>query len=217
MLRRFSALSKRARKLFGRAAYEPAGQDGVNCLLLALLDQVDELGLPLPAGFDAEALRSACQKWMLNNKTLVVEDAWNEGYQPPGELPLLCDFDDADQYWVGRALRVVKVYTEPGSVAGTAGRARYDAGDCEIAVQWFQRDVSGGSERRTFKVWAADEEAGDAGPVDGETYTFNSTELRLINTPSASAGAIQLEMRPLPPVGGAPLNIVQRASARWHS
>ena len=196
MLRRFSALSKRARKLFGRAAYEPAGQDGVNCLLLALLDQVDELGLPLPAGFDAEALRSACQKWMLNNKTLVVEDAWNEGYQPPGELPLLCDFDDADQYWVGRALRVVKVYTEPGSVAGTVGRARYDAGDCEIAVQWFQRDVSGGSERRTFKVWAADEEAGDAGPVDGETYTFNSTELRLINTPSASAGAIQLEMRP---------------------
>ena len=87
--------------------------------------------------------------------------------------------DELDQYWVGRALRVEKVYTEPGSVAGTTGRVRYDVGDCEIAVHWFQRDVSGGSERRTFKLWAADEEAADAGPVDGETYTFNSTELRL--------------------------------------
>ena len=94
--------------------------------------------------------------------------------------------DELDQYWVGRALRVEKVYTEPGSVAGTTGRVRYDVGDCEIAVHWFQRDVSGGSERRTFKLWAADEEAADAGPVDGETYTFNSTELRLINTPPAS-------------------------------
>lgn len=122
--------------------------------------------------------------------------------------------DDPDQYWIGRALRVEKVYTEPGSIAGSAGRVRYDVGDCEIAVQWFQRDVSGASERRTFKVWAEDEEAGDAGPADGNTYTFNSTELRLINTPSAAAGAIQLEMRPLPPVGAVPLNIVQRASSR---
>ena len=65
--------------------------------------------------------------------------------------------DELDQYWVGRALRVEKVYTEPGSVAGTTGRVRYDVGDCEIAVHWFQRDVSGGSERRTFKLWAADE------------------------------------------------------------
>ena len=37
---------------------------------------------------------------------------------------------------------------------------------------------------------------------------------RLINTPSAASGAIQLEMRPLPPVGGVPLNIVQRGSLR---
>ena len=85
--------------------------------------------------------------------------------------------DDPYQYWVGRALRVEPEYTEGGSVAGTAGRVRYDPGDCEIVVEWFQRDVSGGSERRTFKVWAADEEAGDAGLVEGETYTFNSTEL----------------------------------------
>ena len=127
--------------------------------------------------------------------------------------------DEPDQYWVGRALRVEKVYTEPGSVAGTAGRVRYDVGDCEIAVHWFQRDVSGGSERRTFKLWATERRGGaaDAGPVDGETYTFNSTELRLINTPSASAGAIQLEMRPLPGVGAVPLNIVHSEHLHgWH-
>lgn len=71
--------------------------------------------------------------------------------------------------------------------------------------------------RRTFKVWAADEEAGEAGPVAGKVYTFNSVELRLIQTPGASQGAIQLEMRPLPPVGGVPVGVVQyaqRLSAR---
>ena len=55
------------------------------------------------------------------------------------------------------------------------------------------------------------------GPVAGEMYTFNSVELRLIQTPGAGSGAIQLEMRPLPPIGGATLNVVQytqRLSAR---
>ena len=74
MLKRFRALSERARRSFGRVAHEPRGQDGVNCLLLALLDQVDVLGLPLPPGFDVSALRSACRQWMLDNKTLVMED-----------------------------------------------------------------------------------------------------------------------------------------------
>ena len=46
------------------------------------------------------------------------------------------------------------MYKEPGSVDGTGGRVRYDKGDAEIAVTWLQRDVSGGDERRTFKVWA---------------------------------------------------------------
>ena len=84
-------------------------------------------------------------------------------------------------------------------------------GDCEIAVEWFHRDISGGDERRTFKAWKADEEAGDAGPVAGQEYTFNSTELRLISSSGSTAGtAIALEMRLLPPVGGTPLSVCSR-------
>ena len=120
------------------------------------------------------------------------------------------------RYWVGRATGL-SVYNEPGSVAGTGGRVRYDKGDAEIAVTWFQRDVSGGDERRTFKVWGADEDTGDAGPVDGKTYTFNSTELRLIYNPEAGPNAIQLEMQQLPPVGTAPLNVVQHTAQRSSS
>jgi hypothetical protein len=122
------------------------------------------------------------------------------------------------RYWIGRATKIITVYKEPGSVAGTGGRVRYDKGDAQIAVTWFQRDVSGGEERRTFKAWTADKETDDAGPVEGETYSFNSTELRLIYNPEAGPGAIQLDMKPLPPVGGTPLNVVQhtvqRASSR---
>jgi hypothetical protein len=88
---------------------------------------------------------------------------------------------DPDQYWIGRALRIVKEFDSVGNVEGVDRRERYDAGDLEIAVEWFERDASGGDERRTFKLWAADVEAGDAGPVAGKTYTFNSTELRMIN------------------------------------
>ena len=57
----------------------------------------------------------------------------------------------------------------------------YDAGDVEVVVEWFQRDISGGEERRIFKAWEADEEAGDAGPETDRIYTFNSTELRMLN------------------------------------
>ena len=31
--------------------------------------------------------------------------------------------------------------------------SRYDPGDMEIEVEWFDRDVSGGDERRIFKAW----------------------------------------------------------------
>ena len=86
--------------------------------------------------------------------------------------------------------------------AGAVGRVRYDKGDCEIAVQWFQRDVSGGDERRIFKLWAADEEASDPGPAN-KVYTFNSTQLRAIN----------IEMRLLQPVGGVPLQQVRPSRA----
>jgi hypothetical protein len=98
--------------------------------------------------------------------------------------------DEPDQYWIGRATRMV-VYKEGGSVEGTGGRVRYDAGDAEISVEWFERDISGGDERRIFKRWD--------GAVAGKTYSFNSTELR----------AIKVAMQLVPPVGGVPLNVVQ--------
>ena len=90
-----------------------------------------------------------------------------------------------------------------GVVPGT--RTRYDAGDLEVEVEWMQRDVSGGDERRTFRGWEAtptNAEAGlpaDAGPVAGKTYTFNSTELR----------AVGLVLEPVPPM------CLQLAVHRW--
>lgn len=115
------------------------------------------------------------------------------------------------RYWIGRALHVVKVHDKAGSVAGSGGRVRFDVGDCEVAVEWFQRDISGGDERRVFKLWAPQGET-DSGSV----HTFNSTELRLISLPHglvSPRSAIHLEMQPLPLVGNAPLNIVQRTIA----
>ena len=88
--------------------------------------------------------------------------------------------DDEDQYWLGWAKRVVTTHTNSGTVPGT--HTRFDAGDLEIEVEWLQRDVSGGDERRTFRKWVAtkaDVQTGavaDPGPVAGETYTFNSTD-----------------------------------------
>ena len=117
----------------------------------------------------------------------------------------------AHRYWVGRAKRIIKVYDKPGSVV----RVRYDKGYCEIEVEWCQRDESGGDERRIFKVWTADPKANDPGPQPWVTYSFNSTELRLISNPEAATGAaIQLEMQPLPPVGGVPLDVAQLGATR---
>ena len=113
---------------------------------------------------------------------------------------------DPDQYWIGRALRIVEEYTTGGYVEGVDRRERYDVGDLEIAVEWFERPISGGDERRTFKLWTADEEAANAGPAAGHVYTFNSTELRAIGD--------NIEMTWLPPVGGVPLNIVRRGEPR---
>ena len=46
-----------------------------------------------------------------------------------------------------------EVYEEPG----TQGRVRYDKGDVEFEVQWYARDISGGDERRIFKLWKSTE------------------------------------------------------------
>ena len=88
-------------------------------------------------------------------------------------------------YWIGRATGINKVH----EVAGSVGRVRYDVGDMEIGVEWYERDISGGEERRIFRSRVA---ADDAGPVVGKVYSFNSTELRMIN----------VEMQLVPPVGG---------------
>lgn len=115
--------------------------------------------------------------------------------------------NDTDQYWIGRATGIAKIHSTAGHVAGNA-RARYGKGDMEIAVEWFQRDISGGDERRIFTAWKrvvdADGKVVDEGPVKGKVYTFNSTELRMIH----------VEMQLVPPVGGVPLNEVRRTSSR---
>lgn len=94
--------------------------------------------------------------------------------------------DDPDQYWIGRATGI-SIHKSGGSV----GRVRYDAGDAEVTVEWFERDVSGGDERRIFRRWDK--------AVAGQTYSFNSVELRAIN----------VSMQLVPPLGGVPLNVVQ--------
>ena len=58
---------------------------------------------------------------------------------------------DPDQYWIGKVLPKWKVYEAPGNVAGSEGRVRYDKGDVEFEVQWYDRDISSGEERRIFK------------------------------------------------------------------
>lgn len=107
--------------------------------------------------------------------------------------------EDPDQYWIGKAVGMTKC-TAPGSIEGTGRRVHYDIGDFEVEVEWFTRDISGGDERRILKRWARDETAGDPGPEESKTYTFNSTELR----------AIDVKMQPVMPVGGLPLEVVRQ-------
>ena len=106
---------------------------------------------------------------------------------------------------------MVTTHTNSGTVPGT--RTRFDAGDLEIEVEWLQRDVSGGDERRTFRKWVAtkaDAQTGavaDPGPAAGKVYTFNSTQLRAIE------GKTGIEMQLQLPVGGVPLQQARPARA----
>ena len=107
--------------------------------------------------------------------------------------------EDEDSYWIGKATKVVKRYESAGSV----GRVRYDVGDLEIAVEWFHRDVgAGGDERRVFKRWVRNDALTppDPGPLAGQVYSFNSTELRAIN----------VAMQPVAGIGGPALEVVRR-------
>ena len=91
-------------------------------------------------------------------------------------------------------------HARPAHIVGNRQAAHRGVLD-QIEVEWLQRDVSGGDERRTFRKWVAtkaDAQTGavaDPGPAAGKVYTFNSTELR----------AVSLTLEPVGPVGGAPL------------
>lgn len=62
----------------GRRVHSPAGQNGSDCILFAVLDQMDELLLrsSLPRGLDASALRELTRAWMRKNGTLPLESGW---------------------------------------------------------------------------------------------------------------------------------------------
>jgi len=157
---------------------------------------------------DAAGVGNAKQRALVHARALAgqLQRKFQQSNQPVWVAVQNRGEDDPDQYWIGKAVRIKQVHTAPGS----QGRMRFDAGDLEIEVEWFHRDISGGDERRVFKRWAADVEAGDEGPQEGTSYTFNSTELR----------ALDLKMQPVPPVGGVPLEVVrqearpQRAAAQ---
>ena len=51
---------------------------------------------------------------------------------------------------------------------GIAGVVDDEEAGCRRA--WFQRDISGGDERRIFKCWARDEATGDQGPEEDQVY-----------------------------------------------
>jgi hypothetical protein len=96
---------------------------------------------------------------------------------------------DDDQYWIGRATSIMQTFKESGSVSGTGGRVRYDAGDMQIAVQWVDRtDVD--SERRTFELW--EPPRGAEAPA---TFSFNSSELRKVKVEMVSVPPVRAAMR----------------------
>ena len=86
----WSALRRLADRVLSRHAHEPAGQNGFDCLLLAALDQLDDLGEQLP-GMDATSLRGSAQAWMRENATLVVSD-WSSTAVQNADLSRLCDY-----------------------------------------------------------------------------------------------------------------------------
>ena len=84
------ALHKLADRVLARYAHEPAGQNGFDCLLLAALDQLDDLGEQL-LGIDATKLRGCARAWMRENATLVVSD-WSSTAAQLADMSRLCDY-----------------------------------------------------------------------------------------------------------------------------
>ena len=69
--RAFLALDERLRAEYNRYRIEPTGQDGTNCLLLAALDQIHDIGLTVD--IDAAELRDLVIVFLAEWKTLVID------------------------------------------------------------------------------------------------------------------------------------------------
>ena len=92
---RFSACAPWLLREKSRVFYEPAGQDLVSCLLIAALDQIDELlelqpelAERLPAAYGKHELRADAQLWLTKHGAIVIDDELTGA----GELSLLRDY-----------------------------------------------------------------------------------------------------------------------------
>ena len=90
----FATLDERLRSQFNRCLHEPAGQDGVSCLLLAVIDQLNDLEMRAHE-LDAAALRTRTCVWLVENRTTIVDDVWKcRASAEYSDFGLLCDFGD---------------------------------------------------------------------------------------------------------------------------
>ena len=98
MLAAFEALDARISAQHSRRCFEPAGQDGVNCLLLAALDQLCDVGLTVDVS--ATELRELVIVFLVEWKTLVIDSDWKQrSVDRCDDLTHLCDAgSDYDEF-----------------------------------------------------------------------------------------------------------------------
>ena len=87
--RAFLSLDERLRA-HRRYCFEPTGQDGTNCLLLAAIDQMHDIGLTVDV--DASELRGLVRGFLAEWKTLVIDGDWQKrSADRRDDLTRLCD------------------------------------------------------------------------------------------------------------------------------
>jgi len=98
MLHGFEALDSRIHRTHGRRCVEPPGQDGYNCLLLAAIDQLHPLFATADIG--TVELRMLVREFLVEWKTLVLDDDWRQGSSDccPDELITLRDGPDYHEF-----------------------------------------------------------------------------------------------------------------------
>ena len=98
MLSVFEALDACISAQHSRRCFEPAGQDGVNCLLLAALDQLCDVGLTVDVS--ATELRELVIVFLVEWKTLVIDSDWKQrSVDRCDDLTHLCDAgSDYDEF-----------------------------------------------------------------------------------------------------------------------